>query len=134
MKKNTSLISLDLRDNPGFTKEYSLYIYKKLKKNLELYKEKKKELLVNTQNKDITLISEGKAQKYKSLEQSRRKSLQPRPYHPSNQSKLEYSLQNNLLPLSGKNLTSPNESSCPKCKEKTFRLLKVEKKNLDLQL
>ena len=34
LKKDTSLISLDLRDNPGFTKEYSLYIYKKLKKNL----------------------------------------------------------------------------------------------------
>jgi hypothetical protein len=34
LKKNTSLISLDLRDNFGFTKELSVYIFKKLKRNL----------------------------------------------------------------------------------------------------
>ena len=31
MKKNQTIISLDLRGNPGLNKEYSLYMYKKLK-------------------------------------------------------------------------------------------------------
>ena len=76
MKKNKSLISLDLRDNTGFTKEYSLYIFKKLKKNLQNYKKQKIELL---QQRDLTLNSEKKRdQNYKSLEESRRNSLQPR--------------------------------------------------------
>jgi|JI10StandDraft_1071094.scaffolds.fasta_scaffold283421_3 hypothetical protein len=38
MKKNNSLISLDLRGNPGFNKEYSVYILKKLKQNIEKYR------------------------------------------------------------------------------------------------
>lgn len=34
MKKNHAIVSLDLRGNPGLTKEFSAYIYKKLKCNL----------------------------------------------------------------------------------------------------
>lgn len=34
LKSNTSLISLDLRQNEGLTKEYSRYIYKKLVLNM----------------------------------------------------------------------------------------------------
>lgn len=34
LKNNTSLISLDLRDNEGLTREYSRYIYKKLLLNM----------------------------------------------------------------------------------------------------
>ena len=47
LKNNTSLISLDLRDNEGLTREYSRYIYKKLLLNMEKYKQQKLEMEKN---------------------------------------------------------------------------------------
>jgi len=44
LKKNNSLISLDLRDNEGLTKEYSRYIYKKLVLNMDRYKQQRENL------------------------------------------------------------------------------------------
>ena len=38
MKKNYTIVSLDLRGNPGLSKELSLYMYKKLTENIERYK------------------------------------------------------------------------------------------------
>ena len=43
LKQNRSLISVDLRENEGLTREYSRYIYKKLVLNMERYKQKKQE-------------------------------------------------------------------------------------------
>jgi hypothetical protein len=44
LKKNNSLISLDLRANEGLTKEYSRYIYKKLVLNMDKYKQQRENL------------------------------------------------------------------------------------------
>ncbi len=47
LKKTRNILSLDLRDNPGFTKDFSLKILESLKKNMLFYKKirenKKKE-------------------------------------------------------------------------------------------
>ena len=44
LKSNFSLISLDLRENQGLTRQYSRYIYKKLLLNMQKYKQKKEEI------------------------------------------------------------------------------------------
>ena len=56
LKNNNSLISMDLRENEGLSKEYSRYIYKKLLLNMEKYKQQR---LVIEKNKEL-VKSEGK--------------------------------------------------------------------------
>jgi len=44
LKNNNSLISLDLRENEGLSKEYSRYIYKKLVLNMDKYKQQREKI------------------------------------------------------------------------------------------
>lgn len=41
MRRNDTLISLDLRDNPGFDQDSSRFIFKKLVRNIQKFKEYK---------------------------------------------------------------------------------------------
>jgi len=63
LKNNFTLISLDLRDNPGLNEALNQQIYKKLIKNINLYKKyrnrQKRRLDIASQNQNSAAIPAG---------------------------------------------------------------------------
>ena len=156
LKQNSSLISVDLRENEGLTREYSRYIYKKLVLNMERYKQKKEEMEKNKEsihpshdispNRSVKLSKDSQVRengdvliKYK----SHRGEDKFYSKHNSNYvSELaESQAERNNLTM-GRNLKSKRVAKegqnsgvdCPNCKARTVELLRMHKKNMDLEL
>lgn len=138
LKKNSSLISLDLRDNEGLTREYSRYIYKKLVLNMDRYKQQREK--ADRQREQLQTTPA----KQQNQQQTDAKCKSQKNYERNDK---KYTSFIERRDLSGNNLTidqrkpqvdahpvEPSDPACSGCKRRTFELLRLEKQNLDLEL
>jgi hypothetical protein len=149
LKENSSLISLDLRGNEGLSREYSRFIYKKLVLNMEKYKQQKelfqksKELQGNHSHhsRRHTPVKEREQMveelsKFKSVRDQHYGRYDSKEYTTIAEPPRQPEKNNMTLDRKMKARESEGKSrsaECADCKAKTFEMLRLEKKNLDLE-
>lgn len=126
MRKNDSLISLDLRDNPGFDQESSRFIFKKLVRNIHKFKEYKENYGKNRHEQSRV-----------SHTRSASKSSNKQHASYATDKKENAGQRGKTNPNATAHFSLPKgelQASCENCKRNHIRLLQVEKSKLDLAI